>query len=167
MAMKVKGLYGIIKKLKKYEAEFSTDVKEIVEVVLGDIENNARINAPGPGEDLITQFGDISQNEILNRKKWKSVSQAITYKVNPNGYRGVVQVDNSAGDLAAWIEFGTGQDATAYLATVEPEWKELAQKYYINGKGTILSQPFLYPAYLKGRIELIKELKALIKSKEI
>lgn len=159
--MGVKGLKDVKRLLQQGIKEFENDVKELVEITVGDIELEAIRNAPGPGDPIKTRFGSETQEQIRRQRNWSPISQSIGSRVE--GFKGTVFVERSAGDVAAWVEFGTGQDAAAYLATVEPEWREEARKYYINGKGTIINQPYLYPAYIKHRTEFLKDLKQLVK----
>lgn len=149
-------------RLNKMSKDFQQEVKEITEFNLGEIELQAIRDAPGGGDQIRTQFGSESQSDIARGRSWTPISQAIGYSIDSSGYKGSVYVERSAGEIAAWVEFGTGQSASSYLATVPPEWKSLAQLYYINGKGTIIAQPYLLPAFLKYKIEYVKELKAAL-----
>lgn len=65
-------------------------------------------------------------------------------------------------DYAAYVEFGTGRFAALYVPSIEPEWQEYARSFYINGQGRMRPTPFLYPAFEKNKIELIKRLKNLL-----
>lgn len=149
-------------KLNKLSIDFQQEVKEITEFNLGEIELQAIRDAPGPGDNIKTENGFEFQDMIANERNWTPISQAIGYSIDSSGYKGSVYVERSAGEIAAWVEFGTGQSAASYLATVPPEWKSLAQLYYINGKGTIVAQPYLLPAFLKYKLEYVKELKAAL-----
>lgn len=149
-------------KLNKLSKDFQQEVKEITEFNLGEIELQAIRDAPGGGDQIKTQNGTESQTQIARGRSWTPISQAIGYSIDSSGYKGSVYVERSAGEIAAWVEFGTGQSASSYLATVPPEWKSLAQLYYINGKGTIVAQPYLLPAFLKYKLEYVKELKAAL-----
>lgn len=149
--------------LQRKTDAFVKEVKEIVELNTGDLEMEAIRNSPGPSDLIRTTFGTQTQDEIRGQRNWSPISQSIGYKIIDGGLKGVVYVERSAGELAAWVEFGTGQSAATYLATVPPEWRALAQKYYINGKGTIVNQPYLLPAYMKYKENFLKELKQAIK----
>ena len=159
---KIVGFKEFSDKLNKLSKDFQQEVKEITEFNLGEIELQAIRDAPGGGDQIRTQFGSESQSDIARGRNWTPISQAIGYSIDSSGYKGTVYVERSAGEIAAWVEFGTGQSASNYLATVPPEWKSLAQLYYINGKGTIIAQPYLLPAFLKYKIEYVKELKAAL-----
>lgn len=139
------------------------EVSEIIEGTLQDIEMEAIRNAPGGGDRIRTENGSQSQEQIARGRGWIPINQAISYRMY-NKYEGEVAIDPKAGDVAIWVEMGTGQSAKFYLATVEPEWRAYAMLYYINGKGTIIAQPYLLPAFNKYQGEAVKELKELLKN---
>lgn len=161
---RVTGQNSVNQWLQSRLAEFTAELKEAVEVNTGDMEMQAIRNAPGAGDLIENDYGDRETlSSISNGRNWVPISQAIGYKITETGLKGTVFVEKSAGDVAAWVEFGTGQSARSYLATVEPEWREEARKYYVNGFGTIINKPYLYPAYIKYRTEFLKEVKELVK----
>lgn len=160
----VKGIESLIAKIQNMSTLVAQEVKEQVEYHTGEIEIEAIRNAPGGGDRIKTEFGSQSQDKIARGRNWVTISQAIGYKITDNGYTGTVFVERSAGEISAWVEFGTGQSASSYLSTVEPEWRAQAQRFYVNGKGTIINQPYLYPAYLKHRALFIKDLKQALKN---
>lgn len=72
----------------------------------------------------------------------------------------VTQDENSTtiigGDnLSAYVEFGTGEFAAAYLAGMPVEVAEEARQFYVNGKGRIPAQPFFFPAIYKNRDKVV------------
>lgn len=149
--------------LQRKTDAFIKEVKDIVELNTGDLEQQAIADAPGPGDLIRTEFGTQTQDEIRGNRNWTPISQSIGYKIIDGGLKGVVMVADVAGELAAWVEFGTGQSAATYLATVPPEWRAEAQKYYLTGKGTIVNQPYIYPAFMKYKEQFLKDLKQAIK----
>lgn len=151
-------------KLRAAALNFEKEVKEIVEINTGDMEMEAIRNAPGGGDLIRTQNGSESQQDIARGRNWVPISQAIGYKLTNNGLTGTVFVERSAGELAAYVEFGTGQSASTYLATVPTEWKAVAQRYFINGRGTIINQPYMLPAFMKYKEQFVKDLKEAIKN---
>lgn len=165
MASSVKGFDKLIKGLDAASKRFQADVKEILEVNAGFIERDAIANSPGPGDRIKTQSGSISQNSISEKRRGNLVpiSQAIGYTISADGYKATIYVDKSAGEIAVYTEVGTGQSAKTYLADKSPEWKSFAMRYYINGKGTIIAQPYLLPAFMKYQIQVIKELRQALK----
>jgi len=144
--------------------EFQEDVKGIVEFNLGEIETEAIRNAPGGGDRIATEFGSQSQSNIARGRNWTPISQSIGYRLASDGFSGSVYVETSAGEVAIYVEFGTGQSARRYLATVPPEFRSIAARYYLTGKGTIINKPYLLPAFFKYQVQFVKELKSAIKN---
>lgn len=162
MAIK-SNLDDFVKKLKQKSDALIEDVKGIVELNTNDLAIQAIRNAPSGGDLINTEFGTQTQDEIRRNRSWSPISQCITFKIVDKGLKGVVSVEQSAGLIAAWVEFGTGQSAQSYLSTVDDEWRAEAQRFYINGKGTIINQPYLYPAFMKYKVQFIKDLKDALK----
>lgn len=159
----VRGTDDIVSRLMSMSKEFETEVKEILELNIGDLETAAISAAPGGGDLIRTERGAIRQDQISSKRRGQTtISQGIGYEITPDGLTGRVFVEKSVGDIAAYVEFGTGQSASTYLAGVEPEWREQAKRFYVNGKGTIINQPYLYPAYLKYRAKFVQDLKQLV-----
>lgn len=61
-------------------------------------------------------------------------------------------------ELIAYLEFGTGQYAAAYLAGKPTEMTSEAIKFYVNGDGTMRAHPHLFPAYYKYRDMIVPEI---------
>jgi len=160
----VKGLDATIARLLKASKAFNQEVKEIVDGNTGDMELEAIRLAPGGGEPIKTEFGSETQQDISRGRGWRPISQEIGFSISADGLSGTVYVNDGAGLIAAWVEFGTGQSAKSYLMTVPKEWKDIASKYIINKKGTIIQQPYLLPAWYKQRIQFIKDLEQLVKT---
>lgn len=160
---KIKGLPEIVDRMLKASKYFEQEVKEIVDGNVGDLELEAIRKAPGGGDMIATQFGSESQEAISRNRGWTPISQNIGSTISPDGLSGTVYVNESAGLIAAYCEFGTGQSAKSYLMTVPKEWRELAQQYYINGRGSIIAQPYLLPSFFKQRVQFIKDLEKLVK----
>lgn len=147
----------------RLSAAIQLRVKEIVEVNTGDMEMEAIRNAPGPGAMVATEHGPVSESDIRNGR-WTPISQAIGYRIENSGYTGKVFVERSAGDIAAWCEFGTGQSAATYLATVPSKWREIAARYIRNKRGTIVNQPYMLPAFYKYSVIFRKQLKEALRN---
>lgn len=60
--------------------------------------------------------------------------------------------------LAAYIEFGTGPFAAAYLGGKPTEMTEEAIKFYVNGQGNLPASPYLFPAFYKYRDEMVRQM---------
>lgn len=164
MATQVNGFADFANRMQRMSQKVQTEVKEAIEFYAGEIELEAIRNAPGGGDQIATQRGSEALASIVNGRGWTPVSQAIGYKVTNNGFSAEIFVEKSAGDVAIWVEMGTGQDAKRYLATVPPEWAAEARRYYINGRGTILARPYLLPAFLRNKTLMIEELKDILKN---
>lgn len=54
--------------------------------------------------------------------------------------------------LPVYFEFGTGLSAVSILANYPQYVKDIAQQYYINGKGNLRGQPYLFPAWFEERV---------------
>lgn len=148
--------------IKSASLKFQQEVKDAVEYNIGEMELQAIREAPGGGDLIATQHGPEPQADIARGRNWTPISQAIGYKLSEQGYKGTLFVERSAGLISVWVEMGTGQSAQSYLATVPPEWRELASRYIINGKGTIINKPYILPAFMKYKEEFVKDLKACI-----
>lgn len=57
---------------------------------------------------------------------------------------------------AAYIEFGTGIFASAYVPTLPQEWQKYAATFFVSGRGRTRQHPFLFPA-IQINIEKMKE----------
>lgn len=159
MKVSFSGADKLIKRLGEIDKEMQQDIKDIVEDVTLAIERKAFTNAPAAGDTLATKYG--------TQKNQTGINQLIGARYENNGYIGIVFVSNAAGALPIYIEFGTGTSAAGYVPSL-PQWaQEIARKYYINGKGTLIKQPYLLPAYFQHSPELYKKLKEMIKKKKI
>lgn len=65
---------------------------------------------------------------------------------------------------AAYVEFGTGD-----FVVVPQGYESFAMEFYVNGEGKSRPQPFLFPAFLARRDNIVKEIEqkinGLLKSK--
>lgn len=139
------------------------ETKELIEYYTREIEVEAFRAAPGGGDRIMTENGPIGYEDISNRRRGQTpIAQAIGYIITNNGLSGTIYVEHSAGDVAAYVEFGTGQSAASYLATVPPEWKALAARFIVNRRGTIVEQAYLLPSILRNEPKLIADLKKMM-----
>lgn len=64
-------------------------------------------------------------------------------------------------ELSAYIEFGTGVFAEAYLSTLPAEIAQEAHDlFFVNGKGTTFTQPFFWPAIFRNQDKIIPAVEA-------
>lgn len=147
--MKVKGVDELIKKLRKMDETIQQETKEIIGDTAREIANQAVTNQTHAAGQRFT-VGE----EVFN----KGYSARIFVS---GGGPGTAKAP-SYGNLAAYREFGTGLSAKEYVPTLPKEWQDLAMSFYVNGKGTLVKRPFLYPAYQKNIPELERDLKELL-----
>lgn len=160
----IKGLGKFLGRLNNISKEVEEDVKAVITVTTGDLELACQRDAPGAGDNIPTQHGPVNEEPIRKRNNWKSISQSINGEVVGNGLVGRVYVEKGAGDIAIWVEMGTGQDAATYLLTVPPEWREIAARYIRNKRGTIIHQPYMLNNFQKYSIQAEKEIKEIIRN---
>ena len=134
----IKGLNKLLKKFETLDKEIIKNVKDTIEGAAQDIEVDAKVAAP-------VDFGKLRQGIKLEPIAGKEM-----------GYRVVAKEKYSA-----FMEFGTGG-----RVKVPSELKEVAIQF--KGKGirevNIQPRPFLYPAFVKHRKILIKDLKDYLKT---
>lgn len=134
----IKGLDKLIKDLRKLGIKGQQAIEDTTESTAREIELNAKTLAPVNKSPKITG-GSLRQGIValpIDKTNWKVVS-SVRY--------------------AAYMEFGTGG-----LVEVPAELQDVAIKF--KGKGirqvNLRPQPYLYPAFVKGRINYIKDLEA-------
>jgi len=64
---------------------------------------------------------------------------------------------------SAYFEFGTGKYYLEYKSELTPEWQDIAANYFINGRGRINANPYLYPSFNEVRPKLFKRIIDLFK----
>lgn len=134
----VKGLDKLLTKLSKMSKEIVKDVDDIMEATSQEIEADAKVLAP-------VDLGKLRQG--IKAYKKKDLNYVIEAREK----------------YSAYMEFGTGG-----LVNVPKEMEDIAIQF--KGKGVkqvnLQPQPFLYPAFIKNREILIKDLKSLLKKYE-
>jgi len=152
--------------LKKVTEDFAKEARGLVEYNLGELELQAIRDAPASGDPIATEYGNESQEDIARGRAWTPINQAIGYALDvpSKGLKGTVYVDKSAGNIVAFVEFGTGQSAAYYVNTLPPEFQATARKFFVNGKGKILAKPFLLPAFFKYSVQFKKEMAEAVKN---
>jgi len=165
MAKQFKSFEELAQAFSDLAKDFTQEAKELVEYNIGEMELEAIRNAPGPGDLIDNDYGTPeTQSEIARGRNWTPISQAIGYEIDKSGLKGTVFVEKSAGELAIYVEAGTGQSARAYIPTVPKEFQEVFRKYYLTGYGTILAKPYMLPAFFKYSVQFEKEMRDLIKN---
>jgi HK97 gp10 family phage protein len=64
---------------------------------------------------------------------------------------------------AAYVEFGTGPAAEAYVPSLDPDWQEYAIDFKKTNPGHTIQKPFFYPSVNKIFPMMIKRMQELIK----
>jgi HK97 gp10 family phage protein len=135
----IKGLNKLLKDLQNLGVEGQRAIAETTGANAKEIEANAKTYAP-------IDTGKLRQS-ISSFEKDK-----LTWIIRANA--------TGNAPYAAYMEFGTGG-----LVEVPDELKEIAIRF--KGKGVkkidLRPQPYLYPAFVKGRLQYIKDLKEDLK----
>lgn len=130
----IEGLDRTVRDLLNFGVDGENLVKDLTEATGRDIEADAKMNAArvqGAPPDLIQKIAYIERDGGL--------SAEVTQNLLPEG---------------AYVEFGTGT-----FVVVADEWKDMAWQFYVNGKGRLPAAPYMYPAYVKGRINYLDSLE--------
>jgi hypothetical protein len=150
MSVKIKGLDEARRDLFKKRQLIVDSVKDVLAETATSIEIEATRNAPAS-----YQIGDASINLSFIRQK-------INKKVSESGLFWQVGLDvpTSGEQWEAWMEFGTGLSARDILSNPQysPEVREIARRYYRNGKGRIIGQPYLMPAFYRNTANLVNNM---------
>jgi hypothetical protein len=150
MSVKVKGLDKAIADFNKKSDAIVNAVKETLATAATDIEFQATLNAPDS-----YQIGDASINLSF-------IGQKINKKVFDNGLFWQVGLDvpTSGEQWEAWMEFGTGLSARQILSNSQysSEVREIARRFYRNGKGRIIGEPYLMPAFYRNTANLVDDM---------
>ncbi len=149
----ISGLSQVKNKLKSYRDKVSQEIINQVQDSGTQIESDAIAKAP---RQLLIK-GQKSQPETLD------FHQRIDNTVSNGGFSAEIGVQ-SENNLAIYVEFGTGEDAASYVPTLPKDIQDYARLFYVNGKGRILHQPFLIPAFRKESPIFISELKKILKN---
>ena len=146
MAIIVKGLDAALKDLDKQEDIVIEAVKDILASTATDIEIEAIRNAPSVWEGL-----------PLN------IKQRIDKVAENNGlsWRVGVQSGDPVFEIEAWLEFGTGLSAREILSNPQytQEVRDVARRFYRNGRGRIIGQPYLMPAFFRNTANLVTDIE--------
>ena len=150
MSVKVKGLDEARRDLFKKRQLIVDAVKDVLAETATNIEIEATRNAPKS-----YQIGDKTIN--LN-----FIGQKIDKKALNNGLYWNIGLDVPTSDeqWEAWMEFGTGLSAEQILgrAGYTSEIKAQASKFYRNGKGRIIGEPYLMPSFFRNTANLVTDM---------
>lgn len=145
MAVTFKGLDQALAYVKKKETAMIEAVKDVLANTATNVEKQAITSAP-------TQWEGYPLN----------IKQKIDKKSSNNGLLWQVGVDvpTTGEQWEAWMEFGTGLSAEQILKnpTYSEEVRTLARTYFRNGKGRIIGQPYLMPAFYRNSANLVNDM---------
>jgi HK97 gp10 family phage protein len=144
MSIKIKGLDNLTKDLRK----FGSDATKIVKRNLSDSGTNIELAA-------IRRAPARLGTAVLN------IKQRIDKTVTNSGFTVKVGVQGTQ-DLDAYIEFGTGLNASQILSKPEysQEIRDLAWTFKKERDGTLKGTPYLFPSYFEETPRLIESLKS-------
>jgi hypothetical protein len=146
MSVKVKGLDAALKDLDKQEDIVIQAVKDILASTATDVEIEAIRNAPSSWE-----------GQPL------SIKQRIDKLVEDGGlnWKVEVKVGDPVFEIEAWLEFGTGLSAKEILSNPQytQEVRDIARRFYRNGQGRIIGQPYLMPSFFRNTANLVREIE--------
>jgi hypothetical protein len=164
--MAVFGHKRLMRRFEQLPKEIQEDVRDIIEEVTLDIQKEAIQNAPAAGDRIPLNSSSLERGSGNSQRINTGINQFIgaSFDVQQRGLSGEVFIESGAGPLAIYIEFGTGVSAANYVPTLDPEFQAVAQKYYINGKGTIIKQPFLLPAWFKHQPTVVPKIKKALQN---
>jgi hypothetical protein len=149
MAVRVKGLDDALKDLDKQENIVIEAVKDALASAATDVERQATASAPSQWEGLPLSIKQRIYKEVEN--------SGLNYLVG-------VKVYDPQFEIEAWLEFGTGLSARQILANPQytQEVRDIARRFYRNGQGRIVGQPYLMPAFFRNTANLVAEIEAEI-----
>lgn len=150
----IKGKELTLRWLKQQSQAIQNEIKAEVADSTDDIYNQAFRNAPGPRDPIRTTYGTMQIED--------NIAGMLDTQFSNEGFTGSVFIAEQASPFFVYVEMSTGTNAARYIPTLPQEFQEFARKYYVNGKGTIIGQPFLLPAYFKYRAEFVKNLKKIV-----
>lgn len=153
MSVKVVGLDKALADLDKKGDAVVAAVKEKLADVATEIEIKAIQRAPSTWEGLPL-----------------SIKQRIDKIVEDSGlgWRVGIQSADPDFEIEAWLEFGTGLSAKEILGrpNYTTEIRDIARRFFRNGRGRIVGQPYLFPSYFEATADLVQQIEEEI-NKEI
>lgn len=153
MSVKVVGLDKALADLDKKGDAVIAAVKEKLADVATEIEIKAIQRAPSTWEGLPL-----------------SIKQRIDKIVEDSGlgWRVGIQSADPDFEIEAWLEFGTGLSAKEILGrpNYTTEIRDIARRFFRNGRGRIVGQPYLFPSYFEATADLVQQIEEEI-NKEI
>jgi hypothetical protein len=157
MSVKINGLDQFKADLIRIENGILDATKEVLSDTATNIERDAIAAAP-----TSYQIGDATINLSFIKQKIKKsqLNKGLRFKIG-------LSVPADKEQWEAWMEFGTGLSAREILSnpTYTEEVRLLARTYFRNGKGRIIGQPYLMPAFFRNTANLVQNLVTEITNK--
>jgi len=157
MSVQVNGLNQLKTEFKRIENSILDATKEVLSDSATNIERDAISAAPSS-----YQIGDATINLSFIKQKIKKsqLNKGLRFKIG-------LSVPANKEQWEAWMEFGTGLSARQILSNPNytEEVRSLAKTYYRNGKGRIIGQPYLMPAFFRNTANLVQDLVTEITNK--
>jgi HK97 gp10 family phage protein len=149
MSVKVIGLDKALSDLDKKGDAVIEAVKDALSSAATNIEIEAIRNAPSTFEGLPLN--------IKQRIDKIADDGGLTWRVG-------IQSGDPVFEIEAWLEFGTGLSAREILSNpvYTQEVRDVARRFYRNGRGRIIGQPFLMPAFFRNTANLVSDIEAEI-----
>lgn len=144
--IKIEGLQQIQVKMKNLRSEVEEILSGEIEAAAENIERMAKENAPSIIE---TSHGDQSMDE------YGQIRSALSaWKVSKLEWQAGMPMLGPINDIAGFLEWGTGK-----FINIPPGLEAYAMQWYVDGTGTILPQPYLFPAVEQERTKFVERLK--------
>lgn len=125
----------------------SNQICEVVKDAGENIEFAAIRHAP------LMVVGQIKGQYVRNEQE---VSYRVMVGPTPGSYR----------EWPVWFEFGTGVFAKNYVPSLPKEWQDTARRFYINGEGKTVEQPYLFPAWDRYSPQVPDQMAKVVKGKK-
>lgn len=102
-------------------------------------------------KSTLLEYATLIFREAMSNLGNSTIASTFHLEVSESGYRVTIYTDN---EIAAYIEFGTGEFALNYLNGQPDEVKDEAIKFFVNGEGKMPAKPYLFPVYYKYKEEI-------------
>ena len=163
---KIKGLNKLLKKFDRFGEEAKTVISQTVEGTAKELVIRARQNAPKDQGDLQQSIID----EPINKLNYRVVVNSPHGAFVEFGTGKKVSIPNELKDQAAKFRGGQGGTFEEGLKAIR-EWcirKGIDEKAAYPIFVSILNngiepQPYLYPAYVRAKVEFVEDLKGDLK----
>lgn len=160
IVVNIKGLDALKRRLERSAKEIKDLAMDGIDEVTSIIQEDAVRNAPAMGDPIelatiIKKDGTASTNNFMSNKY--NLQSIIEKKLNANELKGWVYIggDEDSKNMSAYVNFGTGDDASKYLPSLSEEWQKMASQFLKDGKGRIVHNPYFTNAVFKGQDEAI------------